>query len=357
MHKKAFLVIGIFLVVIFGKFVIGALSFSPIVLEWLFNKNIELKRPDSINVLLLGISGGTHEGPLLSDTIIFSNIDQKKNKVTLLSIPRDLWVPDLKEKINTAYAIGEAKRKGGGIPLARAAIAKVVNKPIDYVVVVNFDGFIKAVDLIGGLPIIVDTMLDDYEYPIEGGEQDACGHSEEELTSLATASSQLEAFPCRYTHLHFDKGRQVISGNQALAFVRSRHAQGEEGTDFARSKRQEKVISAFKEKMFSAETLLNPLKLVSLYATLRENIDTDVKKEEIDDFAKLAQTMKGVKIVSGVLDYGDENTGRKGLLINPDISPLYDNQWVLIPRVGNGSFLEIQEYITCLTTKETCPIK
>ncbi len=363
--RKKFLIIFLIIIFIVGAKVGSSIvSFSPVLLQLLFNKNIELKTTgDAINVLILGISGGSHDGPDLTDTIIFASIDQAKNKTTLISLPRDLWVSELSQKVNTAYTIGESKRKGGGITLSKTVVAKMLNRPINYVVVINFDGFVKAVDLIGGLTITVDNTLDDKNYPIDGKEQETCGHVPDEIktfTVTVSAETQLwDFFPCRYTYLHFDRGQQHMDGKTALEFVRSRHAEGYEGTDFGRSKRQEKVIAAFKEKTFSAQTFLNPLKLVSLYSTISENIDTDIKQNEIDDFVRLAQKMKGTKMQSIVLDYGDEQTKRVGLLKHPDITSEYDNQWVLIPRIGNGNFLEIQNYITCVLTKDTnsCPIK
>lgn len=361
MFKKIIIIAFLVLLIVLGKFIVSTLNFSPVVFQYFFNHNIELKQTNStINLLLLGIGGGTHDGPNLSDTIIFSSIDLKNNRITILSIPRDLWVPDLRGKINTAYAIGEQKKKGGGITLARAVVGKIVNQPIDYVVVVNFDGFVKAVDLVGGLDITVDHTLDDKNYPIEGKENDLCGHTPEDITAFtATASAEMDFwnfFPCRYEHLYIPAGKQHLDGKTALQFVRSRHAIGEEGTDFARSRRQEKVIAAFKDKLFSAETFLNPLKIVSLYTTLSENINTDINKNEIDDFIKLAQKMKNAKIQSFVLDYGDVQQGRPGLLVNPPISSEYGNQWVLIPRTGNNNFSEIQKYDICIEKNDNCAI-
>src|SRR3989344_5285146 len=259
MRKKVFLIISGLIILILILFGSTIKEFSPIFLQFIFNKDIELKKTNNaVNVLLLGIGGGVHEWPNLSDTIIFSSINLGKNTISLISIPRDLWMPDLQRKINTAYAIGEGKRKGGGLILARANAEKLLNQKIDYIVVVNFDAFTKGVDLIGGISVDVENVLDDYEYPIEGKQDDSCGFTNEEIIALATVSSQLEAFPCRYKHLHFDKGLQAMNGEEALAFVRSRHAEGDEGTDFARSRRQEKIIAAFKDKLISAETIFNP---------------------------------------------------------------------------------------------------
>lgn len=357
MHKKFFFILKIIGVVVVIFVIFQLITILPIVFQLLFNKEVSLKQSNNnINILIMGIGGGQHEGPELTDSIIFSSIDQDKKRVSLISVPRDVWMPDIKAKINTAYVTGESKRKGGGLTLAKGAVSKLLGQEIDYVFIIDFSGFIKGVDLVGGLDINVENVLDDYEYPIAGKEQDACGHSEEELPKLATASSQLEAFPCRYTHLHFDEGLQHMDGETALQFVRSRHAKGEEGTDFARSRRQEKIISAFKDKVLSAETLLNPVKVISLYSTLKDNIKTDIVQDEFDDFIRLAQNLKDAQIHNVTLDDGDDTNKTPGLLINPPIGQEYRNQWVLIPRRGNEDFSEIHEYVFCEIKIGNCSI-
>lgn len=350
MHKKKiiFAIILVVFLLIFGRLLWNAVKLSPVLWQYLFNNKIELKKVDNrINILLLGIGGGVHEGPNLTDTIIFASLDPKTNRVTLVSLPRDLWVEDLEAKINTAYAFGEEKETGGGLRLAKAVVEKVVGQKVDYAVRVDFAGFVKAVDLVNGIEVNVERTFDDYQYPVEGKENDLCGKKEEEVQALATQSSELELFPCRYKHIHFDKGVTYMDGKTALEFVRSRHASGVEGTDFSRSQRQEKIIDSFKDKVLSLQILLNPVKVVSLYDAVSENIDTDVKQEEFDDFIKLAQKMKDAKIKSVVVDYGDSAKKRLGLLVNPPISQIHRNQWVLIPRKGNDDYSQIQMYVLC----------
>ena len=354
--KKLFVLLFFFIA--FGlEVIVKGGNLSPLLFQLVFNKNIDLRKTDSqtINVLLLGIGGGKHEGPNLSDTLIFASIDIKDSKITLVSLPRDMWATELDGRINTAYAKGEAKRKGSGLILAKSVVSKITGQNIDYGLVIDFSGFEKAVDVLGGLDITVDKTFDDYEYPIEGKENDPCDNKEEDLEKLATASSQLEAFPCRYEHLHFDKGLTHMNGDTALKFVRSRHAKGSEGTDFARSQRQEKVIEALKNKAFSLR-ILNPARVLGLYNTLEQSIDTDVAENEFDDFIKVAQKLQKAEIQSVVIDNGDLKDSRGGLLTHPDISDVYNFEWVLIPRAGKDRYSEIHEYIRCRLEQGECII-
>ncbi len=357
-RKKRPIILLVFLLVILVIFIFKTASFYPFLFQLVFNRGINLTQTADgrVNVLLLGIGGGSHDGPNLTDTIIFASLDAKNNKATLISIPRDLWFPDINQKVNAAYANGESKRKGGGIVEAEAVMKKVTGQNVDYAVRLDFSGFVKAVDIVGGLDVNVDNTFDDYQYPIDGNENNTCGHSQDELKTFASDSADqaFVDFPCRYQHIHFNKGINHMGGETALEFVRSRHASGLEGSDFARSKRQQKVISAFKNKLLSAQTLINPGKIISLYTVLSGSIDTNIKQSEFDDFIRLGQKMKTAKIQSATIDTGDSQS--PGFLLNPPITSDYNYTWVLIPKVGNGNFTEIQNFIACEIKSGNCHV-
>jgi LCP family protein required for cell wall assembly len=361
MHRKRPLILLAIIVFILAIFVIKTASFYPFLFQLIFNRGVNLKQTSDnrINILLLGIGGGSHEGPNLTDTIILASFDQKNNKVTLVSIPRDLWFPDINQKINAAYQIGlSSKNPDAGLALAKAAVGKATGQSIDYAVRLDFSGFVKTVDEVQGLDINVDDTFDDYQYPVDGEENANCGHTPVELQAMASDSADQAVidFPCRYKHLHFDKGLQHMDGEMTLEFVRSRHGTNGENSDFARSKRQEKVINAFKAKILSAQTLLNLPKVLSIYNTLKSSIDMNIPQSEFDDFIRLAEKMRGAKIQSVVIDTGDESSQRAGLLNESVIQADYGDTSALIPRIGNGNFSEIQKYISCEITKGNCVV-
>jgi polyisoprenyl-teichoic acid--peptidoglycan teichoic acid transferase len=360
-RKKLIIVALVLLfIVIFGRLIVEGIKWSPVLVQYFFQKEIVLKKTeDRVNVLFLGVGGGTHDGPLLTDTIIYASIDPKLQKTTLISIPRDLWMPDLEstsKKINGAYAYGEGKQKDGGLLLMKKAVEKILGQPVDYVLRIDFNGFTKAIDEVGGIDVNVERSFEDLEYPISGKETDDCGFVGDEFEKRATDSAVFEAFPCRYEHISFNQGVEHMDGDTALKFVRSRHAVGAEGTDFARAKRQEIVIAAFKKKVFSLGTILNPGKLMSLYDVFQSSIHTNVKQDEYDDFVKLAMKMKDAQTNSVVFFYSDPGSKKQGIFINPPTSVAYDNQWVLIPKMGNGNFSEVQKYVECEIKTGNCPI-
>lgn len=354
--KNVLLLVAVVILIFIGIFRTQINSFFSIFYGVTIDKAIHLTAPkkEAFNIAILGIGGGKHDGPLLTDTMILANININQNKVHMFSIPRDLWIPSSEEKINAVYAL--AQKEDRGLDAAQRVLEQVSGQKIDYIVVLDFEGFITLVDYLGGIEVNVERSFIDNEYPISGEEENACGKSEEELEALATASSQLEAFPCRYKTISFEKGATVMDGKTALEYVRSRHGNNGEGSDFARSKRQELVVTALKEKAFSLGVILNPVKLIGVYNILKENINTNIDIEKIDDFIKLANKLQDGEIKSHVIDQGDEIRKRYGLLVNPPISEEYSYKWVLAPRVGNGNFDEIHEYISCNIKNLECQV-
>ncbi len=271
------------------------------------------------NILLLGTGGGNHEGPDLSDTMIVASVDLKTKDTQLISIPRDLWVPSLSSKINAAYAYGREKRSDQGLKQAKDAVSSELGIPIHYAVRLDFDGFTKAVNLVGGLDVDVENTFDDFVYPILGKENDLCGKHYEKITLPADASPEAKdylikddagqiypdepaTFACRFEHIHFNKGISTMDGTTSLKYVRSRKGTNGEGNDFARSRRQERIITAFKAKIFSTGTLLNPKKIIDLTGTFKDSIDTDIGGTEITQFAKLVGDARDGQIKTISLD-------------------------------------------------------
>ena len=305
------------------------------------------------NLLVLGTSGSGHDGPDLSDTMILASIDKNDQDVLLISIPRDLWAPDIGAKINTAYAFGQAK--GQGLKLAKDTLSRLLGIPIHYAIRVDFGGFVQAVDLVGGLDIDVENSFVDSHYPIEGKEDDLCGltleteekdGARQQVVKDATGSAMPldkitpdnDPFTCRYETLSFQKGQAHMDGTTALKFVRSRYGTNNEGSDFARSARQHKVILAFRQKVLSSQTLTSPKTIIDLAKTFGQSIDTDITDEEIPLFVKLGTKIEPQNIRRVVLDA----TRQESVLEVGNLQD-YAGQYVLVPK--GGSWTDLGEFI------------
>lgn len=266
-----------------------------------------------VNILFLGIGGDGHDGGQLTDTIMVFSIDTKNNKVAMLSIPRDLAVPIENlgwRKINNVNAYAEASQPGSGGIATSQAISNILQAPIDYYIKVDFAGFKQIIDYFGGVEIDVENSFNDYAYPAVGRENDPIYNN-------------------RFEHLRIEKGRQIMDGELALKYARSRHAYGVEGNDFARARRQQKVIEAIKNKALSAETLTNPKLIANILDELNKNIDTNLKIWEIIKTWHLVKDIKSENIISKVLS-NDPNS----LLVDTIGT---DGAYLLMPRTGNFS--------------------
>ncbi len=312
------------------------------------------------NILLLGIGGDGHDGPNLTDTMILASINSKTGDVVLVNIPRDLWVSDINDKINSVYAYGQEKDKNGLVS-AKTEVAKLLGVPVHYGFRIDFGGFTKAVDYVGGIDLTIDNTFTDAKYPIEGKEDDLCGLTIEtqnnngakvQVVKSASGSAipldqiddSNDPFTCRYENLTFKAGSAHMDGATALKFVRSRHGNNDEGSDFARSARQEKVIIAFRQRVLSTKTLLDPKTILNLLQTFGASIDTDITNDEIPLFSKLALKVDKANIHRVVLDASKDDSK---LEVGQPASD-FGGRFVLLPKNNNWSdlatFIQTQIY-------------
>lgn len=274
------------------------------------------------NVLIMGRAGGEHEGKDLTDTIIVASVSLDEPDITLISIPRDLWIPEIRAKVNSAFYWGNQKDSDGGIPFAESTIEKVMGVPIHYALIIDFSAFKELVDAVDGVEVDVDRSFTDDLYPIAGKENDLC---DGDVT-----------FACRYEVISFAEGKQAMDGETALKFVRSRHSEGDEGTDTARSARQQKIIGALKKKTMSPQVYLNPNRVLSIFGVMKNSVEADM------------DAASGAILARKMLDAGDnieQHLIPENLFINPPISRAYDLQYVFIPRAGNGVWTEIKSWV------------
>lgn len=268
-----FLVLGVTKIVLWGQSFMAATGLTPMGADLKSQDGLPAGRQGRTNILLLGIGGGTHAGADLTDTILVVSLNTQKKKMAMISVPRDLWSDTLKDKVNSAYHYGEEKKVGGGLTLAKVVVEDMVGLPIHYVLLIDFSGFESIIDIAGGIDITVPTALTDPEFPIAGKEEDLCDGDPK--------------FRCRYETITFEKGPQHMDGERALTYVRSRHAEGEEGSDFARGRRQQEVFAALLETLKSPSTWLPPSRALSLFEAFDRATTTDMRIGELATVGKI----------------------------------------------------------------------
>jgi len=272
------------------------------------------------NFLILGIRGeGTADVPDLTDTIILASYSYQSDQLTLISIPRDLWVDSLKTKINAVYHYGQERQPPSGLQLIDAAILETLGLPVHYNLVVDFQAFTQIIDLLGGIDIDVPTAFTDDQFPIPGKEN-------------------IYPISERYQTIEFQAGSQTMDGTTALNYIRSRHAEGDEGTDIARSQRQQLVIKSIQQGLLNVNFLLNRSHREDLYRIIQNYTVTDITPSLYPSLARLALQSRSRPINNINLSYEPDDNGIIALDVPP--SYLYQDQWVLIAHDNNWDALK-----------------
>ncbi|MBQ6438403.1 LCP family protein [bacterium] len=326
--------------------------------------------PDPLRVryiALLGHGGAGHDGGSLADTVMVAQIVPHAATINLLSLPRDLWVElpvtksadssqNMHAKLNTTLSVGSSERmytwrderfqgKNGGGQLAKEVIGQIIGQAVEYYVAVDFSGFVRLIEIIGGssgLKINVPYSFVDEFYPIEGEQNNNCDFSEEQIAQLTeqyTGYELEQQFTCRYERLEFNQGLQLIEPEQLLKFVRSRHS-GVGGGDFGRSARQQVVMEAVKDKIFSLSFVPKwPEFIATVFKIVRTDLDLDLMSDILRDWGDIRE----YTIKSYVVD-------NKELLRDGRSS---DGQYVLMPRSGEGDYSQIHALVQTMIDEAT----
>lgn len=229
-----------------------------------------------INVLLLGIGGERHSGGQLTDTIMVASIKPQTHEAALLSIPRDLYVEvkgtNIKNKINAIKELGDNTPQKNGIELLENTIEEISGLHINYYVQLDFNGFTKIVDSIGGLDVYLENDINDAAYPDSG---------------------------YGYDPFYIKKGWHHLDGTTALKVARSRHsAMG----DFDRIKRQQAIIKAFRQKIYEKYSNADILAIGNAFFSLTDNMKTDIEPKELPRFYQIMKDVKSSSITAATVD-------------------------------------------------------
>jgi LCP family protein required for cell wall assembly len=229
--------------------------------------------PGVLNILVLGSQTRDGQGPgfgfdpgtNLSDNLLLVHLDATRTHATIVSIPRDTLVyePACKSRVGkyTVPAIPDAMIDGamnqGGPSCAVATVERLTQIRVDHFVEFDFNSFRAMVDTVGGVEVCVPR----------GGYYDP------------------------WSRLRIAGGQHLVTGNQALAFVRTRHGVGD-GGDLGRIELQQEFISSLVQKMDSEGTLANPAKVLDIADTATKALTVDPGLGSIGKLLGLAGTLR-----------------------------------------------------------------
>ena len=276
-----------------------------------------------VNILLLGKGGAGHEGADLTDTILIASIDPIQKEMSLMSLPRDFYIANTDNyKINSVYSQAKSKVLAGkktsdinqraeaaGEAAIESKVEEVTGIPIHYYVMVDFAAFEKAINIVGGVDINVDR--DNVVY--------------EKLWNEETHKN--------YT-LDVKEGPNHFDGERALFYARSRHTSAR--GDFDRSERQRLLLVALKDKIFSAGTYSNPLKITQLINDFGDHVHSNLSTSEILRVYDIVKSVDSSKI------------GSVDLVTPPNVliaGAFVNGNSVQQPKAGPQNYSEIQNYV------------
>ncbi|MBW7954846.1 LCP family protein [Candidatus Gracilibacteria bacterium] len=247
------------------------------------------------NIVIIGRGGDENDAPELTDSILIASINYKNKSISMFSVPRDLYVAYPTSgagKINEVYfrALRKTKDEFEAIKSLNEVLGKITGEEMHYFVNLDFNGFRKIIDSVGGINIDVPNQIIDNTYP-------GPNHS--------------------YITFKINPGLQTLDGKTALMYARSRHST----SDFDRSLRQQLIIKALREKFLSLDLLTSPSKIKSIYAILQEHVITNLDLGQMIDLALFLKDIPKENIVSSNLNdgcfYGSYTCEKGGFLYVP----------------------------------------
>ncbi|MEU6554095.1 LCP family protein [Streptomyces sp. NPDC046915] len=230
---------------------------------------------EALNILVLGsdsrsgkankeLGGGDSSGAR-SDTAMVVHIDAGRTEATVVSIPRDTLVTRpscplssggstsvaYNAMFNSAYSLG-------GPVCAVKTVESVTGVRMDHYIEIDFSGFAKLVDALGGVTVTTGQDIDDDK-----------------------------------SHLHLAAGTHHLNGKQALALARTRHGIGD-GSDLGRIGLQQKLVKALLEQIAATDLLTDPAKLYQVADAITGSLTTDTGLNSLSELMHLGQSLKGL---------------------------------------------------------------
>jgi LCP family protein required for cell wall assembly len=267
---------------------------------------------ERLNILLIGAD--EQDGGHNTDTLIVVSIDPVTKQVAMFSLPRDtvnvpipagparnVWGRDYANKINSFFVnnrnrgdLWPGNDRTRGYNALKAAMGELYQLDVRYFVEVNFDGFKKVVDAMGGVTINVQMPVVDDRFPGSTG---------------------------RAQRLYIPSGIQHMDGEQALRYARSRNT----STDFDRGARQQRVLLSMREQV-DPQNLIP--RLPELIDALKSAVRTDIPLDQIDEMLGLASDVDTTNIRTYVfappLYSRDTCDDPRGCVVIPDIERIRD---------------------------------
>ncbi len=277
------------------------------------DKNNPYKNNDKVNFIVLGLDrrDDSLEKTNVTDTIMFISLNLKNQKINTISIPRDLWNYDLDTKINQIYPL--SLTKPNQLDFIKETFSKLIDQPINHVVVLTTDNLIKFVNLIGGVDITLDKGFVDNQYP--------------NPEYIKNPSQNI----AKYKTIEFKSGLIHLDETNITEFVRSRKGSdsvANGGTDLARIQRQQLLVESILNKIKSGQFVNDNLNPIDLYKFWDQEIIKDIfDKNLLQILSTMGDTVS--KLTLNKIEIPIGTNSKNGVIYHPTY--FTNKQWVFIP--------------------------
>ncbi len=271
----------------------------------------------NLTLLLLGTdeTANREHLPPLTDTMILLNYRNGSNTINSVSLPRDLWNQPYQTKINALYTYGLDRNPSQPDEFPKQVLEEMTGVQVDYTFIISLEQLAELIDIVGGIEVNIEQGFTDKEFP----RSDVDIKTEHDPKKL-------------YETVTFKAGVEQMDGERALKFIRSRHSNDDQGTDIARSQRQQQVLNSLIDKISDKQSLLlNPGTLGKLYKFYQDNLSQYLSTKELAIlFYSIRGQLAGITFTNHSLPISPDN--KEGVIYHPQPAPAWQNQWVYLVK-------------------------
>jgi LCP family protein required for cell wall assembly len=267
---------------------------------------------NNVNFLILGTDELENRKNTveLTDTLLIASINLNTGRISLFSLPRDLWHSEYQTKINALYAYGKQRFPTTPERFPKEVIEGMIGIPIHHTIVLKLETVAQLIDDIGGIEIDVKEGFVDTEFP------------------RSDVDIAVEKDPAKlYETVEFKTGVEKMSGERVLKYIRSRHSKSDQGTDDARAQRQQQVIMTLVKKFEDPQFFLDLNRTGKLYQFYIQHFQSALPMTELIGIAKkLLPHRSTIEFLSGSPSIFPDD--KNGTIFHPQLLPKYQKQWV-----------------------------
>lgn len=277
---------------------------------------------DRVNILILGQAGNGADDPNFSQSLALASYDLETNKLTILTIPRNIWSDTIEGTLSAVYSFAETEKTGAGPTLSKIEIGSLLGVQIQYLVQFRFAQVQELVEAVGDLTLSLPYALEDQRYLIPGMEDDECIGEPD--------------FSCRYEEVSFPSGEVSMDAETVVKFLGSELDEESEAETMSSRVRHRLVTEAVFTQLIESFSGADIETISEKYTAISPLFWREFSEEEL-------MSMVRTGVAKGGFEYSVESLPEE-LFEVPNIWD-YGGLYVFLPQ--DPSLQELQAYVGC----------